>query len=242
MLKKIEGVVLRTTKYSETSVICDVYTKELGVRTYIMNGVRKKKSKVSPGLLRPMSLVEMVVYHHEEKDINRIKEVKPNYIYAKIPFDVSRGSIGLFITEVAQKTLKETEPNTALFGFLEHVYVLLDKTTCKINALPSWFLVHFANYLGLRPVIGNDLTSDSVFSYSDGQLLPERPTHHYYFSPTSTHLLAALLKLDYEDCTALEISAEDRRNFLSDMLRYYQYHIDNFGELNSIAVLQIVFA
>ena len=75
MLKTIQGIVLRSVKYSESSVICDVYTRELGLRTYIASGVRSKKSNISPNWVRPMALVEAVVYHREKKDINRIKEI-----------------------------------------------------------------------------------------------------------------------------------------------------------------------
>lgn len=242
MLKKVEGLIVKAVKYSETSVICDAYTAELGLRTYIINGVRKKNSKISPALVQPMSLVEMIVYHHEEKDINRIKEIKPSYIYQQLPFDVARGAIGLFMAEVAQKTLREPESNPLLFQFLFNCYQTLDQTDAKIVNFPVWFLVKLSTYLGLFSVV-NSLTEDCVFDYSEGRILPEIPAgHHYYFSPQNTHLLAAFLELDFEASAQLELSNQDRRDFLSDMLRYYQYHIENFGELNSILVLKTVFS
>lgn len=242
MLKKVEGIIVKAVKYSETSVICDAYTSELGLRTYIINGVRKKNSKISPALVQPMSLVEMIVYHHEDKDINRIKEIKPSYIYQQLPFDVARGAIGLFITEVAQKTLREPEPNPILFDFLVACYQKLDQTDEKIVNFPVWFLVKLSTYLGLFSTV-NGLAEDSVFDYSEGKILRETPSgHHYYFSPQNTHLLAAFLEIDFEASAQLELNNEDRRDFMNDMLRYYQYHIDNFGILNSVLVLKTVFS
>ncbi|BDS14682.1 DNA repair protein RecO [Aureispira anguillae] len=242
MLKKIQGIIVKAVKYSETSVICDAYTNELGLRTYIINGVRKKNSKISPALVQPMSLVEMVVYHHEEKEINRIKEIKPSYVYQKVPFDVARGAIGLFMTEVAQKTVREPEANPILFEFLQNCYELLDQTTTPIANFPIWFLVQFSTHLGLYPAVTN-LDKESVFDYSEGRILPQAPSHHhYFFSPHHTHLLAAFLQLDFEASSRLELEGGDRRHFLNNMLRYYQYHIENFGELNSIMVLQAVFS
>jgi DNA repair protein RecO (recombination protein O) len=242
MLKKVEGLIIKAIKYSETSVICDAYTAELGRRTYIINGVRKKNSRISPALVKPMSLVEMIVYHHEEKDINRIKEIKPSYIYQRLPFDVARGAIGLFVTEVAQKTLREPEPNPVLYEFLVACYQKLDQTEEKIVNFPIWFLVKLSTYLGLFSVAKN-LSEDCVFDYSEGKILREIPSgHHYYFSSQNTHLLAAFLELDFETSAQLELSNQDRRDFMDDMLRYYQYHIDNFGELNSILVLKTVFS
>lgn len=242
MLKTVEGIIVRAIKYSETSIIFDAYTKELGLKTYIINGVRKKNSKLSPALFQPMSLVEMVVYHNQEKDINRIKEIKPSYVYQEVPFDVTKGAIGLFMTEVAQKTVREPEPNEALYCFLKNCYILLDKTTYKTAYFPVWFLVHYATYMGLKPVL-KSLTKESVFNYVEGKVFPKSLlSQANCFSTHSTHLLAAFLDLDFEACTELGISGEDRRCFLNDLLHYYQYHLDNFGILNSTLVLHTVFS
>lgn len=242
MLKKVEAIIIKAIKYSETSIICDAYTDELGLRTYIINGVRKKNSRVSPGLLQPMALVEMVVYHHEDKDVNRIKEIKPSYVYQRIPFEVPYGAVGLFMTEVVQKTLREPEPQPLLFEFLKQCYVELDQTPQKIANYPLWFLAHYATYLGLTPSI-EQLTEESVFDYSVGRILAEAPSgHHYYFSTHNTHLLAAFLELKVAASAQLELSKEDRKSLQQDLLHYYQYHLDNFGPLNSVAILQSVFA
>ncbi|MFK7797156.1 MAG: DNA repair protein RecO [Aureispira sp.] len=242
MLKKVEAVIVKAIKYSETSIICNAYTNELGLRTYIINGVRKKNSRISPALLQPMALVDLVVYHNEDKDVNRIKEIKPSYIYQRIPFEVAYGAIGLFMTEVVQKTLREPESQPHVFEFLKQCYVQLDQTATKIANYPIWFLAHFAAYLGLSPNI-ESLTDESVFDYSIGRILAEAPSgHHYYFSTHNTHLLAAFLELDVVGSAELDLSKEDRRSLQQDLLHYYQYHLDNFGTLNSIAILQSVFA
>lgn len=242
MLQKTEGIVLKATKYSETSLICAIYTREWGLRTYIINGVRRKKSRIAPGLLQPMALVDLVVYHHEEKDINRIKEIKPSYVYQRLPFDVTRGAVGLFLTEVLQKTLREPEPHPMLFDFLTQSYQYLDRTEQRVAHYSLWWLVQYAAYLGLKPTILS-LTEESVFDYSTGKILAEAPdAHHYYFSTHHTHLMAALLELNAEASAELELTAEDRRGLLRDLLRYYEYHIDGWGPLNSLTVLQAVFA
>ncbi|MDC0230442.1 DNA repair protein RecO [Aureispira] len=242
MIVSVKGILFRATKYSETSIICDVYTLEFGLRTYIINGIRKKNAKVSPGLLRVMSLVEMEVYHREDKAMNRIKEIKPNYIYQQVPFDVARGAVGLFIAEICQKTIKETEPNPNLFAFLKQTYITLDSTESGIANFPVWFLVHFSCYLGLTPIL-NNLTELSVFDYSEGKVLGEaHGGHDYFFSPQNTHLLAAFLELNFDVAAQISLNTEERRKFMADILLYLRYHIENFGEVNSIQVLQTIFS
>ena len=242
MIVTVNGIIFRATKYSETSIICDAYTREFGLRTYIINGVRKKNAKVSPALLRAMSLVEMVVYHKEDKAMNRIKEIKASYLYQRMPFDVARGAVGLFVAEIARKTIKETDPNPKLFEFLTQIYIKLDSTESGIANFPVWFLVHLSGYLGLFPVL-NNLTTLSVFDYSEGKVLAEaHGGHDYFFSTHNTHLLAAFLELNFDAVAQISLDMEERRNFLVDMLLYFRYHIENFGEVNSVLVLQTVFS
>ena len=117
MLIKTRGIVFRAVKYSETSFILDIYTEEKGLRTYIVSGVRQKNARVKPSLLQLMTLVEMVVYHRDDKSMTRIKEIKAAHIYHSIPFDIRKGAIGMFMIEVARKTIRESEENRALFQF-----------------------------------------------------------------------------------------------------------------------------
>ena len=86
MLANTDGLVTRSIKYGESSLIFDVYTRQWGMRTYIAHGVRQEKPKFSQLLLRPNALIDMVVYHVADKEINHIKEIKPTYIYQKLPF------------------------------------------------------------------------------------------------------------------------------------------------------------
>ena len=45
MLSSTKGIVIHHFKYSEKSVIAKIYTEKFGLQSYILNGVRNKKSK-----------------------------------------------------------------------------------------------------------------------------------------------------------------------------------------------------
>ena len=51
MLIKTAGIIFQTKKYSESSLIADIYTEEKGLRSYIISGVRSKKGKGKCGAL-----------------------------------------------------------------------------------------------------------------------------------------------------------------------------------------------
>jgi len=63
MLHKTRGIVFKTTDYSESSVIVQVFTEKFGLQAYLINGVKKPRAKISRNMLQPLHLLEMVVYH-----------------------------------------------------------------------------------------------------------------------------------------------------------------------------------
>ena len=69
------ALVLHTTSYSESSVIAKIFTRQLGVRSYIIKGVRKSGSKTKQNLLQPLSHLDLVVYNNPKTQINYIKEM-----------------------------------------------------------------------------------------------------------------------------------------------------------------------
>ena len=78
MIHPTKGIVLRTVKYGETSVIVLVFTEKFGVQSYLVNGVRisSKKGSGKANLFQPSAILDMVVYHNELKQLNRVREFK----------------------------------------------------------------------------------------------------------------------------------------------------------------------
>jgi DNA repair protein RecO (recombination protein O) len=76
MLQKTSGIVLGFLRYGDSSIITRVYTEEYGLQSYIVNGVRSAKAKNKISLYQPLTLLDLVVYHKENKDLKRISEVK----------------------------------------------------------------------------------------------------------------------------------------------------------------------
>ena len=61
MLNKTRGIVLHHIKYSETSIIATIYTEVFGRQSYIIKGIRNKKSKIKANILQPLFLLNMEV-------------------------------------------------------------------------------------------------------------------------------------------------------------------------------------
>ena len=107
MLYKTRGIVFRFTKYGETSIIVNIFTEMFGLQSYMVNSVRSKSSKNKIALYQPLTLLDLVVYHRENANILRIKELKCLYPYQTIHRDIRKSAIALFLNEILNKAVKD---------------------------------------------------------------------------------------------------------------------------------------
>lgn len=238
MLIKTRGIVFRTTKYSETSIIADIFTEAKGLRGYIVSGVRTAKSKISPSLLQLMSLVEIVAYDREDRKLNRIQEIKPAYLYSAIPFEVQRSAIGQFLIEVCSKAIREPEEQPELFDFLFHTFMFLDKTKEKLSNIHLAFLVELSAYLGFLPQ-GNMSLANPCFDLREGLFCPFVKSP-FVMDESSSQNLSGLLSGHLSESHLIKLTRYERKRLLGYLLDYYHYHLENFASINAHHVLEQV--
>lgn len=240
MLSTNQGLVLRAVKYSETSLICDFFTRDWGLRTYIINGVRQPAPTIAPLLLKPSSLLEFVAYHQLSKEINRLKEAKPLLVYQQIPFVVTHGAVALFICELLHKVLKGAPASTALFDYLVYFFGKLDRCQKGLANLSLIFTAQLTAHLGFTPQISS-YTESAYFDYKNGIFVVDKPSHLHYFEKLESQTLVDILCTDAADCHCLQIEKELRATTLSALLDFYSFHIAGFSALQSYKVLQNIF-
>lgn len=220
MLHKTRGIVFRFTKYGETSIIVNIFTELFGLQSYIVNGVRSKSSKNKIALYQPLTLLEMVVYHRENANINRIKEVKCFYPYQTIPVDIKKSALAIFINEVLNKTVKEESHAQDLCNFLMESLQALDRMTERAENFHLMFLLKLSRLLGFG-------------AYNLIEVLGPRASDE-----ETERLLDQLIHADYN--TVVPLTNTQRRAILELLLKFYADHIDTFGEMRSVQVLRDV--
>ena len=240
MLHPTRGIVFKTVKYSETSVIATIYTEKLGVQSYIINSVRTKKPRTRAALLQPLTLLEMVVYHREQKKVQRIKEMKPAVTFLSIPFHISKSSLAIFITEVLYKTIKEQESNPEQFGFIFDFVAFLDKTTQSIANLHLVFLLQLSRFLGFHPQKDFDEQEAAFFDFQEGRFAGKKPTHDYFIHLPLSRLLWHLMLSTHQTANDVILNKEQRKMLLHTLITFYKLHIEGFKEVQSLKVLEAV--
>lgn len=241
MLHKTRGIVFKTTDYGESSVIAQVFTEKFGMQSYIVNGARKPKAKISRNMLQPLHLLDMVVYHKNTGNVQRIKELKNSPQLQTIPYDVIKSSLTIFLNEVLYKAVRQQSADENLFDFVFSAIEWLDHQTEGLANFHLLFLVQLTRYLGFYP--DRYLAGDAdYFDLKNGIFCKYKPDSILYLSPPHTQNFNVLLQCSFENLSQLKLNNEDRRHLIQKLLEYYALHIEGFGNVRSHEVLEEVLA
>jgi DNA repair protein RecO (recombination protein O) len=240
-LHHTKGIVLRTVKYGETSVIVTIFTELFGVQAYLVNGVRisSKKGSGKANLFQPTSILEMVVYHNELKQLQRIKEFKWSFLYQHILSDVRKNAVALFMVELLTKCLKQPEANTDLFHFAEDSFIHLDEASDAVTAnFPLFFALHLPVFFGFR-FSDNFSERQPFLDLQEGEFVKEQPKHPHFLDDKQAFVTSQLLKVQQpEELEDIKLNHDFRRNLLYAYEVYYALHIQDFGTMRTPPVLR----
>ncbi len=243
MTHKTKGIVLRSIKYGETSVIATVYTELFGIQTYIVKGVRQsgKKSIGKAAYFQPAAMLDMVVYNNELKNLQFVRDYSWSFLYEAVLFDVIKNSVAMYIIELLLHSLKQPEANPELFYLIEDTLKQLDKGTETFTAnLPLYFMLHLSNELGFQ-IHGSYSAQTPVLDLQEGAFIEDIPLHPYYISGDLARITSSITGIMfYNDLETIQLNRLTRRQLMQAYQQFMALHIQDFGEMRSLPILQEV--
>jgi DNA repair protein RecO (recombination protein O) len=237
----LKGIILNVVKLSDHKLICKIYTREKGLRSYLTRSGSSSKSKIKPAVLLPLNQVDINVSEKENRDLGNLTEIRCNYIYTQIPSDIQKISLSAFINELLIKCLKESESNPELFDFLSASLQKLDLTSESIRNFHLNFMLQLSKHLGFFPN-NNYNSANPVFDFMNGSFIENIPSHPYYIKNEEAKQFSALLEENESDEKKFIPNKEQRQLLLTQLLTYYKLHIPGLNELKSLSVLKETFA
>ena len=221
MLHKTKGIVLHTIKYGDTSIIAHIYTREFGRQSYMVNGVRNKKSKFHFNNFQPLTLLNMEADHKDSREIQRIRDLQIAQPFHHMHTDIIKNTIALFIGEVLYRSLHEAEANHPLFDYCESAIQVLDLCEQSCVNFHLIFLIQFTRFIGIYPE--NNIEFDR-------------------YQPADMKVkLHDLIKVSLKDLGQLQLTNLERSTLVAAMVDYYYYHLEGMGKISSLKILHDVF-
>lgn len=241
MIAKTKGIVLRSIKYGETSLVVTMFTEVFGLQSYLVNGVRMATKKSTPKalLFQPAALLDVVAYNNQFTNLQRLREYKWDFLYQRVLSDIHKNSVALFMVELLSKCLKQPEPNAELFYFAEDALKHLDAAPPAVTGnFPLFFALHLAVFFGFR--ISDEFSEENYFlDLQEGRFTDVQPVHQYYLLDREAAAVSDILKIQQpHELEQVYLNQEMRRRILHGLEQYYAFHIPEFGLLRTLPVLR----
>lgn len=241
MIAKTKGIVLRSVKYGETSLVVTIFTELFGLQSYLVNGVRTASKKGTPkaSLFQPSSILELIAYHNDFNKLQRLREYKWDFLYQNVLSDVHKNSVALFMIELLNKCLKQPEPNPDLFNFTEDALHHLDTASTSVTGnFPLYFALHLAVFFGFR--INNEFSEEKHYlDLEEGRFAENQPLHQYYLIDREAAAVSEILKImQPHELEQIHLNQDMRRRILHGLEQFYAFHVPEFGNLRTLPVLR----
>jgi DNA repair protein RecO (recombination protein O) len=234
MQKNTEGLVLRTIKYGETSIISTLFTRDFGMQAYLIRGARSsKKTGIKANYFQIGQFLDITVDYKPGKNLNYIKEVKLNSEHAIQSQNIVKQSVIQYCSELVLRCVKEEEKNEALFSFLA---LFFDKVGLLANEnialAPLHFTLQFAAKIGFE-IYDNFSLDKPHFDGLNGSFCKEQSNNSYTSNKQSSLLIHQCLGGRDQKTFPQTI----REQSLNDLIRFLKLQIDQMGDVKSVGIL-----
>ena len=232
-LKKIEGIIIGETLYSESSKILKIFTKD-GLLSVMSKGCRKPKSKLRETSTK-LTYASFDIYYKKE-GISTLVSADTIYLFKNILMDfkeMSKISYSLYLIELTTQTIKEEHLNNDDY---EIIYNLLINSLMKIDegfnplAITSIIELKYLDYLGVKPNIdgcsncGNDKNIITISVDSYGLLCNNCYTNEKIINNDTIKMIRMLYYVDISRITKLDIEHNILKEIIEFLTDYYDKH------------------
>ena len=134
----VQGIILKTSPYSETQKIIRIYTKEKGYLSMISPSVVFKRKTKTVHLLQ---ISEIEFFENEKSDLHKLRQISPIINLPELYFDIFKMNILLLWGEILNLILKNEGKNEELFDYLTHSIEYLNSTHNDIGNFNLYSIV-----------------------------------------------------------------------------------------------------
>jgi len=240
MIEKTRGIVLHQVKYSDTGIVVQLYTKRFGRQSFMIKGMRNKKTGRHSVLFQPLFILDIELNYKESRGMQTIKELSVYYSPSDIYSNIRKSSVAMFLGEVLTSVLREESPNEELFDFITESIIYFDSSREGFANFHIAFLAGLCSFLGFEPRPVTKI-NDSYFDMLNGEFVTSPPMHGHYANKEISGILAAFFSTSYEKINNIMLKGTQRNEVLELLVRYYSLHLPGLKKIKSLEVLREVF-
>lgn len=238
MQQTITGLYLNHTNYGDTSVILKLYTLQHGTTSFIVKGIKRKKG--GSALLQPFHYLELSSNFKPEKDLNfgnQVRLSKPSY---SLTSDIRKSTVALFLTEVLNKTLKESAPNEELYKVVSTLITFYDESEFT-SLFHHAFLIELIKRLGITPNFGRNVSID-LLNMKEGVFEYNPQPNNSYFTLASSQAFKLIIGTKFDELNQINLAKKTKQELLTNLVQYIEIQTEiKKGSIQSYKILETIF-
>ena len=236
---KIQGIVLQSLRYGDSSLIVKVFTRNFGLRSYMVKGAFNRNAKSRVALFQNLNFINYVeAGHPKNASLGYLKDVQLGFVYQSLPYVMNKSAILMYVSELLSKTLTEQEHNETLYDFISRSLQWLDLVDRDYANFPLFFTLELTRHLGFYPKTNHQ--ADYCFDMMEGLFAHDYPVHPYYFDAASANVLAQMLDTSIDEACRLPLNVSQRRELLDGLITFMRLHAPVMNGFRSHEVLKSV--
>ncbi len=231
MKYKSPAIALTYIKHGESSIICKILTLEKGLQTFIIKGVRSKKSKIKLSFFEPLKLLNIDANFNPKKSLQYLVDISIANKFNSTRKSIYNRFVSTFIAEINSKILQENEKNDALFSYIWESAVKLNSTKKKDLNFALKYMINLCKPLGFFPSISE--IKNPFFELEKGVFIQNITVSKTCLDKKKSDYLKALLKNE-----KIIIPQKEKSELLKNLLHYYKLHYYNLDSVKSHLILE----
>ena len=223
MIKKIEGIIVSTVDYKESSKIINILSPDIGIVGVLARGCKNIKNKLS-------STSNVLCYgtfhlNYRTEALSNLIEVDVIDNFKNIRKDIIKLNYAIFLLELATNVYRH-ERNI-------NIYELLIDALKKINegydarVITNIIELKYLEYLGIKPIIDKCVSCGSkddivtISSYKGGYLCKDCVGNEYIYHLKTLKLIRMFYYVDISKISKLDISDSIKKELSLFIDEYY---------------------
>jgi DNA repair protein RecO (recombination protein O) len=241
MIEKTRGIILHQIKYTDSGIVSHIYTKKYGRQSFLIKGMRSKKTGKHNILFQPLFILDLVLYYKSSHEMQNLKEFSVSFTPYDIYSNIKKSSVAIFLGEILSSVLKEETPNEEMFDYIEKSIIYFDNCKEAYANFHIAFLAGLSSYLGFEPGPRND-DDDLFFDMQNGAFVTMPPVHGNYANEQISGILAQFFTSSYDNISEITLTGKLRNDVLETLVKFYSLHLPGLKKIKSLEVLKMVFS
>ncbi len=240
MLVTTKAIVLKSTKYGETSKIINVYTRKFGRQTMIAKGARMMKSKFG-GSLEVMNIIEITFYKKPNRDMHLLSKADLIASSQKIASSLDHTIFGMMMMESIAKTQDTGAENNELFDEISQIIEAM------LELEPNFFALFVSSQIKLAARLGfgldfnlptpspQQLINFSIFKGAPA-MQKEYDSTFFTFDRATFNYLSEISRSAIDLLPAGEPNEQQIMKIHNFFVKYFSFHLEKKFEYKSFGL------